>query len=341
MSGKKHRHGLFEAAPERFRIHLDHITSASQLSREIIRSAWGWALAGSVLMALGGLATTLIPAWLGRTVDTVVAPAVAGAEASGVWRELVIALACLGGMYLVIITAQRLEHRFSWYGIQRAEHELSQQLLELTLRRAGRDHVPGAGLAADRRRAAQLPGAPSPGGSARRTASAAGHHRPPVVLPSLAGPDTDHRRSPHARRNVPGRVAARRPRRGRTGGAGRDRGHRLRHPGRVPDPSRAARRTGGRRPLRHRQPPHPVRRRQVPLRRGVVRWPRGADRWPVRRGPGGPGGSSRRRGTDQCRPAGCRDRFEHHRPRFAHQFHREPHRVVGHHAGGRDAVCST
>ena len=80
MSGKKHRHGLFEAAPERFRIHLDHITSASQLSREIIRSAWGWALAGSVLMALDGLATTLIPAWLGRTEDTVVAPAVAGAE---------------------------------------------------------------------------------------------------------------------------------------------------------------------------------------------------------------------------------------------------------------------
>ena len=159
MSGKKHRHGLFEAAPERFRLRLDNITSASQLSREIIRSAWGWALAGSVLMALGGLATTLIPAWLGRTVDTVVAPAVAGAEASGVWRELVIALACLGGMYLVIITAQRLGHRFSWYGIQRAEHELSQQLLELTLRRAGRDHVPGervSRLTADVRRSCQV-----------------------------------------------------------------------------------------------------------------------------------------------------------------------------------------
>ena len=62
MSGKKHRHGLFEAAPERFRLRLDNITSVSQLSQEIIRSAWGWALAGSVLMALGGLATTLIPA---------------------------------------------------------------------------------------------------------------------------------------------------------------------------------------------------------------------------------------------------------------------------------------
>ena len=62
-------------------------------------------------------------------------------------------------MYLVIITAQRLGHRFSWYGIQRAEHELSQQLLELTLRRAGRDHVPGervSRLTADVRRSCQV-----------------------------------------------------------------------------------------------------------------------------------------------------------------------------------------
>jgi len=117
-------------------------------------------LSGSALMAVGGVCLTLIPMWLGHVVDAVIAPAASGAPPGPVWRELVLSLALLGGMYLVIVVSQRLGNRTSWYGIERAEYELGQRLLDVILRRTGPDRLlPGeliSRLTADVRRSCQV-----------------------------------------------------------------------------------------------------------------------------------------------------------------------------------------
>lgn len=125
-------HGLLEGAaspPGRHRLDLAGVTTPAGLSRAVIAATWQWVLGGSTLVVLVGLARTLVPVLLGQILDAVVAPAAAGADAERTWRSFAMFAAMLVGLYLVVIVGDRLGGRIGWYGMQRAQFELSQLAL--------------------------------------------------------------------------------------------------------------------------------------------------------------------------------------------------------------------
>ncbi|MFE3021078.1 ABC transporter transmembrane domain-containing protein [Streptomyces sp. NPDC059256] len=125
------RWGLFEAgsAPREPRLRIDPAWSPARLSRAIIRSAWAWVFPGALLLVVFNVATMLLPVVIGQFVDTVITPAAAGADFGSISSALAGWLAALVGLYIVINLGYRFGGRLGWFGVQRAQFELSQSVL--------------------------------------------------------------------------------------------------------------------------------------------------------------------------------------------------------------------
>ncbi|MDO5067786.1 MAG: ABC transporter ATP-binding protein [Propionibacteriaceae bacterium] len=141
-----HSHGLLEATdrpPSSPRLRLEGVTTARGLSRAVVASVWPWVLGGALLIALVGVARTLVPWWLGWLLDQVIAPAADGAAAMTTWRSLTVGCAVLAGIYVVVIIGDRIGGRIGWYGRQRAEFELADQVLRRCLSGNLNRYLPG------------------------------------------------------------------------------------------------------------------------------------------------------------------------------------------------------
>ncbi|MEU5401424.1 ABC transporter ATP-binding protein [Streptomyces sp. NPDC005963] len=150
--GGERRWGLFEAgdAPREPRLRIDPTWSSARLSRAIIRSAGAWVFPGALLLVLFNIAAMLLPVVIGQFVDTVIAPAAAGAGFDTIRSALAGWLAALVGVYVVINLGYRFGGRLGWFGVQRAQFELSQSVLGRILDErgtAGPARAPGQLLA--------------------------------------------------------------------------------------------------------------------------------------------------------------------------------------------------
>ncbi|MER5492962.1 ABC transporter ATP-binding protein [Streptomyces sp. NPDC002490] len=137
---------MFEAgtAPGETRLRIDPAWSPARLSRAIVRSVWGWVLSGALLLVSYNVATVLVPVVVGRFVDTVVSPAAAGADPAAIAPALTGWLAALAGLYAVINLGYRFGGRLGWFGVQRAQFELSQRVLGRILDERGTAGPAGA-----------------------------------------------------------------------------------------------------------------------------------------------------------------------------------------------------
>ncbi|MDO4258908.1 MAG: ABC transporter ATP-binding protein [Actinomycetaceae bacterium] len=154
--------GFFDPAPsppQRHRFILNPDASANALLRDILRSAAPYSLIGMLLVMTSNLGITFIPVLLGHIVDAVLTPLVLGVSISDTWPALAWALAGLSALYMVIVVATRLGGRIGWYGMQRTQHEISQQLTGRALERGNADRLPGelvSRLTVDIRQACQV-----------------------------------------------------------------------------------------------------------------------------------------------------------------------------------------
>ncbi|MCM2389616.1 ABC transporter transmembrane domain-containing protein [Streptomyces albipurpureus] len=125
------RWGLFEAgaAPREPRLRVDPGWSPARLSGAIIRSAWAWVLPGALLLVVFNVATMAVPVAVGQFVDTVITPASTGASLGSIGSALTGWLAVLMGLYALINIGYRFGGRLGWFGVQRAQYELSQAVL--------------------------------------------------------------------------------------------------------------------------------------------------------------------------------------------------------------------
>jgi putative ABC transport system ATP-binding protein len=131
QAADERRRGLFEAgaAPLEPRLRIDPAWSPARLSSAIIRSAWAWVLPGALLLVVFNAAAMLLPVVIGQFVDTVITPAAAGAGFDAIKPALAGWLAALVGLYAVINFGYRFGGRLGWFGVQRAQFELSQRVL--------------------------------------------------------------------------------------------------------------------------------------------------------------------------------------------------------------------
>lgn len=142
----RRRYGWFEAPaapPATMRLRFDPRATPAGLLRQICRASLRWVGVGATLTAVGKLASTFIPVAIGAVVDRVFAPALDGAPAEQVWGALAIMLAVFAGLYVIMISTLRFGGRIGWYGVQRAQHELSQQVISRTLAVGNGGRLPG------------------------------------------------------------------------------------------------------------------------------------------------------------------------------------------------------
>ncbi|GLY15082.1 multidrug ABC transporter ATP-binding protein [Kineosporia sp. NBRC 101677] len=130
------RFGLFEA-PERPdaepSLQVDPTWSPTRLQIAIIASVWKYALTGFGLLTVFNVANVLLPVAVGRLIDAVVAPLAGGARFDQVSGALTTWAAAIVGTYVLINVGYRLGGRAGWYGVQRAQFELSQLTLSRLL----------------------------------------------------------------------------------------------------------------------------------------------------------------------------------------------------------------
>lgn len=162
--GSMRRFGLVEAPPsppDVPRLRVDPSWSPARLTGAIIASVWPYALSGAVLRAVFNITTVLLPVAIGGLVDAVMLPAADGADLADLIWPLTRWLAVLIGLYVLIHVGYRFGGRLGWYGVQRAQYELSQQALGRVLDErglGGGSQPPGRLLSlttADARRACQ------------------------------------------------------------------------------------------------------------------------------------------------------------------------------------------
>lgn len=156
--------GLFQAPvnpPAVPRLLADPAWSPARLTWAIIRSVWPYALSGALLRALFNISSVLLPVAVGGLVDAVILPATTGTPLAELTTPLVTWVGLLAGLYALIHLGYRFGGRLGWYGVQRAQYELSQRALGRVLDERGfqdTSHPPGRLLSlttADARRACQ------------------------------------------------------------------------------------------------------------------------------------------------------------------------------------------
>lgn len=143
------------------RLRVDLSWSPGRLATAIIGSVWGYALAGAGLRLVFNVAAVLLPVAIGGLIDAVVVPAATGVIFEGLWGALVIWAGALIGLYVLMNLGFRFGGRLGWFGVQRAQHELSQVVIGRMLDVRGLDGSlpPGRLLSvatADARRACQV-----------------------------------------------------------------------------------------------------------------------------------------------------------------------------------------
>lgn len=154
--------GFLSAAgppPSDLRFRIDPADGPADVLRGILRGAAPWAAGGAVMLALAGVCQVFVPVAVGHAIDTVVTPALDGASRDDVVREFVRSTGVILALYVTMIAMQRFGGRVGWYGMQRAHHELSQQLLASTLADDRAGFLPGerlSRLTADVRRACRV-----------------------------------------------------------------------------------------------------------------------------------------------------------------------------------------
>lgn len=155
------RWGLFEAPPEPAREPLLHVEpgwSPLRLSGAVLASAWPWWLAGSLLLIIFNSASMMLSVAIGGMIDSAIAPAAQGASLIEITGSLVLWSLALAGLYAAMNVSWRFGGRLGWFGVQRAQYEMSQCVLGRVLDERGMAHTapPGALLSvatADVRRA--------------------------------------------------------------------------------------------------------------------------------------------------------------------------------------------
>lgn len=128
--------GLFEAPDEpggQSRLRVDPAWSPTRLQMAVIASVWKYALAGFALLMVFNVASVLLPVAVGRLIDSVVSPLADGAGMDDVQGSLTLWAAAIVGVYVLINIGYRLGGRAGWYGVQRAQFELSQLTLSRLL----------------------------------------------------------------------------------------------------------------------------------------------------------------------------------------------------------------
>lgn len=154
--------GFLSAAgppPRDQRFRIDPSQGSADVLRGILRAAAPWAGGGAVMLALAGVCQVFVPVAVGHAIDTVITPALDGASRDDVVREFVRSAAIILALYATMIAMQRFGGRVGWYGMQRAQHELSQQLLASALADDRAGFLPGerlSRLTADVRRVCRV-----------------------------------------------------------------------------------------------------------------------------------------------------------------------------------------
>lgn len=130
------RWGWFEApaVPDHEpRLHVDPAWSPARLTGAIIASVWRFALAGALLRLVFNVAGMLLPVAIGSLVDRTITPMVSGAGWAEVAPGLATGTGALIGIYALTNIGYRFGGRLGWYGVQRAQFELSQQAVARVL----------------------------------------------------------------------------------------------------------------------------------------------------------------------------------------------------------------
>ena len=146
------RFGWFEARespPEHARLRVDPSRGRRRLSAAIVRAAWPWVVPGTLLLAIHGVATMVLPVMIGRLIDELLNPETLRTGGDIVVPALAL-LAAVAGIYAVMHLCYRFGGRIGWYGVQRTLHELAQAVLGRILdpsTRLGRTRPPGQLLA--------------------------------------------------------------------------------------------------------------------------------------------------------------------------------------------------
>ncbi|WP_018658422.1 ABC transporter transmembrane domain-containing protein [Actinomadura flavalba] len=133
---EERRWGRFEAPAvpdDEPRLRVDPSWSPARLTRAIIASVWRYVLAGASLRTLFNVTSVLLPVAVGKLIDTVIAPAVGGASAGDVAGPLAVWTSALIALYALMNLGFRFGGRLGWYGVQRAQFELSQHTLKRVL----------------------------------------------------------------------------------------------------------------------------------------------------------------------------------------------------------------
>ncbi|MFI6484776.1 ABC transporter transmembrane domain-containing protein [Nonomuraea sp. NPDC050663] len=133
---KDRKWGRFEAPAvprDEPRLRIDPTWTPARLTREIIASVWTYVLAGVCLRTLYNVTSVLLPVAVGRLIDSVVGPAAGGASAQDIAWPLATWSGALIGLYALMNLGFRFGGRLGWYGVQRAQFELSQHTLKRVL----------------------------------------------------------------------------------------------------------------------------------------------------------------------------------------------------------------
>jgi putative ABC transport system ATP-binding protein len=121
-----------------------------RLGTAIIRSAGWYALVGASLLICFNIANMLIPVVLGRIIDAGIAPLTDGVPWTGAIEAFVPWVMTIIALYIAINLTFRFGGRSGWYGVQRAQYELTRQIMDRILDPRGfgdRERMPGELLA--------------------------------------------------------------------------------------------------------------------------------------------------------------------------------------------------
>lgn len=142
--------GLFEApaAPGAPRLRIVPEGTPAQLTKAILVAYWPWVLSGSLLLVAYNVASMVLPAAVGRIVDTVVRPAADGVGILDLRGPLLVSAGVVLGLYTVMNVGYRFGGRLGWNAVQRVQYDLSQAVLGRALHPRGMagDSVPPGGL---------------------------------------------------------------------------------------------------------------------------------------------------------------------------------------------------
>src|SRR5699024_481508 len=121
-----------------------------RLGTAIIRSAGWYALVGASLLICFNIANMLIPVVLGRIIDAGIAPLTDGVPWTAAIEAFVPWVMTIIALYIAINLTFRFGGRLGWYGVQRAQYELTRQIMDRILDPRGfgdRARMPGELLA--------------------------------------------------------------------------------------------------------------------------------------------------------------------------------------------------